>query len=52
MGYLMSDSTRAMVTDSASDILAVAYCFENLLDLSLAFPVLLRVLAHLFILFN
>ena len=32
-GSSMSDSTRAMVTDSASDILAVVYCFENDTDL-------------------
>ena len=32
-GSSMSDSTRAMVTDSASDILAVVYCFENDIDL-------------------
>jgi len=29
----MSDSTRAMVTDSATDILVVIYCFENNIDL-------------------
>ena len=29
----MSDSTRAMVTDSARDILVVVYCFENDIDL-------------------
>ena len=32
-GSSMSDSTRAMVTDSATDILAVIYCFENDIDL-------------------
>jgi len=30
----MSDSTRAMVTDSATDILVVIYCFENGIDLA------------------
>jgi len=29
----MSDSTRAMVTDSAADMLVVIYCFENDIDL-------------------
>lgn len=29
----MSDSTRAMVTDSATDILVVIYCFEDEIDL-------------------
>ena len=32
-GSSMSDSTRAMVTDSARDILVVVYCFENDIDL-------------------
>ena len=32
-GSSMSDSTRAMVTDSATNILAVIYCFENDIDL-------------------
>ena len=32
-GSSMSDSTRAMVTDSATDILVVVYCFENDIDL-------------------
>ena len=32
-GSSMSDSTRAMVTDKAKEILAVVYCFENDLDL-------------------
>ena len=32
-GSSMSDSTRAMVTDSATDILVVIYCFENNIDL-------------------
>ena len=32
-GSSMSDSTRAMVTDSASDILVVVYCFENDIEL-------------------
>ena len=32
-GSSMSDSTRAMVTDSAADILVVIYCFENDIDL-------------------
>ena len=32
-GSSMSDSTRAMVTDSATDILVVIYCFENDIDL-------------------
>lgn len=32
-GSSMSDSTRAMVTDSASDILVVIYCFEDDIDL-------------------
>jgi DNA/RNA-binding domain of Phe-tRNA-synthetase-like protein len=29
----MSDSTRAMVTENAEDILVVIYCFENNIDL-------------------
>lgn len=33
-GSSMSDSTRAMVTESAKDILVVIYCFENDIDLS------------------
>ena len=33
-GSSMSDSTRAMVTESAKDVLVVIYCFENELDLS------------------
>lgn len=33
-GSSMSDSTRAMVTDSATDILVVIYCFENGIDLA------------------
>ncbi len=33
-GSSMSDSTRAMVTDTASDILVVIYCFEDDLDLA------------------
>ena len=33
-GSSMSDSTRAMVTEHAKDILVVIYCFENDLDLS------------------
>lgn len=33
-GSSMSDSTRAMVTDRASNILAVIYCFENDIDLA------------------
>ena len=33
-GSSMSDSTRAMVTESAADILVVIYCFENSIDLS------------------
>ena len=32
-GSSMSDSTRAMVTDNATDILVVIYCFENDIDL-------------------
>ncbi len=32
-GSSMSDSTRAMVTESTKDILAVIYCFENDIDL-------------------
>lgn len=32
-GSSMSDSTRAMVTESSKDILVVIYCFENDLDL-------------------
>lgn len=28
-GSSMSDSTRAMVTEEAHDILVVVYCFEN-----------------------
>ena len=32
-GSSMSDSTRAMVTESAKDILTVIYCFENDIDL-------------------
>lgn len=34
-GSSMSDSTRAMVTESTKDILVVIYCFENDIDLSL-----------------
>ena len=33
-GSSMSDSTRAMVTDNATDILVVIYCFENDIDLA------------------
>ena len=33
-GSSMSDSTRAMVTDTASDILVVIYCFEDDIDLA------------------
>ena len=33
-GSSMSDSTRAMVTENAKDILVVLYCFENEIDLS------------------
>ena len=29
----MSDSTRAMVTETTKDILVVIYCFENDIDL-------------------
>ena len=32
-GSSMSDSTRAMATNSARDILVVVYCFENDIDL-------------------
>ena len=32
-GSSMSDSTRAMVTNNATDILEVIYCFENAIDL-------------------
>lgn len=32
-GSSMSDSTRAMVTENAKDILVVIYCFENDIDL-------------------
>ena len=32
-GSSMSDSTRAMVTDNATDILVVIYCFEKDIDL-------------------
>ena len=32
-GSSMSDSTRAMVTEEAHDILVVIYCFENAVDL-------------------
>lgn len=32
-GSSMSDSTRAMVTENATDILVVIYCFENDIDL-------------------
>ncbi len=32
-GSSMSDSTRAMVTEQAKDILVVIYCFENAIDL-------------------
>lgn len=32
-GSSMSDSTRAMVTDEAKDILVVVYCFENDINL-------------------
>ena len=32
-GSSMSDSTRAMVTENAEDILVVIYCFENNIDL-------------------
>lgn len=32
-GSSMSDSTRAMVTESAQDILVVIYCFESAVDL-------------------
>ena len=31
-GSSMSDSTRAMVTENAEDILVVIYCFENNID--------------------
>ena len=33
-GSSMSDSTRAVVTESAKDILVVIYCFENDIDLN------------------
>lgn len=33
-GSSMSDSIRAMVTDSTTDILVVIYCFENAIDLN------------------
>ena len=33
-GSSMSDSTRAMVTEDAQDILVVIYCFENDIDLT------------------
>ena len=33
-GSSMSDSTRAMVTENAKDILTVIYCFEKELDLA------------------
>lgn len=33
-GSSMSDSTRAMVTNNATDILVVIYCFENDIDLT------------------
>ena len=33
-GSSMSDSTRAMVTNEATDILVVVYCFENDIDLN------------------
>ena len=33
-GSSMSDSTRAMVTNEAKDILVVVYCFENDIDLN------------------
>lgn len=36
-GSSMSDSTRAMVTEAAKDILMVIYCFEDAIDM----PVLL-----------
>ena len=32
-GSSMSDSTRAMVTENAKDVLVVVYCFENDIDL-------------------
>ena len=32
-GSSMSDSTRAMVTEETTDVLAVIYCFENGIDL-------------------
>lgn len=32
-GSTMSDSTRAMVTEEAKDVLVVIYCFENDMDL-------------------
>lgn len=32
-GSTMSDSTRAMVTEAAKDVLVVIYCFENDMDL-------------------
>ena len=32
-GSSMSDSTRAMVTENAKDVLVVIYCFENDIDL-------------------
>ncbi|MBQ6017488.1 MAG: hypothetical protein IJL19_06360 [Clostridiales bacterium] len=32
-GSSMSDSTRAMVEESATDILVVVYCFEDSIDL-------------------
>ena len=34
-GSSMSDSTRAMVTEKARDILVVLYCFEDEIDLDL-----------------
>lgn len=33
-GSSMSDSTRAMVTESTKDVLVVAYCFEKDIDLA------------------
>ncbi|MCF0123588.1 MAG: hypothetical protein HUJ67_05705 [Ruminiclostridium sp.] len=33
-GSSMSDSTRAMVTDGTTDVLVVAYCFEDAIDLA------------------
>ena len=34
IGSSMSDSTRAMVTENAKDVLVVIYCFEDDVDLA------------------